>query len=429
LKLINQDGRSDGSPAGCPAAGTPMTNYGVNIEPDGRLTGYAWSEHIGWIKMNPSGPYPSCPSTTCPSGSPNWSSKVDLATKKVTGWARACGIPPGSSTEVCGGDGWDGWILLGPIVKSGVDYGVFVNNTTKEFQGWAWGSDVVGWISFNRLNCDSNADGVTDTGNSPNCPSGQPITNYKVYTTFSFNAPPSATNLNNPNTTATYCGVLPGEGVVTFTWRYSDPDNDPQSRYELQINNGSLPPANQDICSDCEVQISRINRNDPSPTTDSETIPIRRNTPNPGDNYLTFNTTYQWRVRVWDNQGNNSGWVYGTSNFTSAQKAYPWPNFTHNPQKPTVGEEVRFNDNSTCYNSSNNPVPCRSTSATYSWNFGDGTPPSSVKGNTTHTFLNPGSYLVNLTINDPTIGSCTGSGDSPVQVEVKLPEFEEIIPF
>ena len=34
--------------------------YGVDVEANGNVTGYAWSE-IGWIQYNPAGPYPSAP--------------------------------------------------------------------------------------------------------------------------------------------------------------------------------------------------------------------------------------------------------------------------------------------------------------------------------------------------------------------------------
>ena len=48
--------------------------------------------------------------------------------------------------------------------------------------GWAW-SENIGWISFNSTNCDSNGDGLADTGNYPQCPSGalSPIPNYGIH--------------------------------------------------------------------------------------------------------------------------------------------------------------------------------------------------------------------------------------------------------
>src|SRR3972149_2741948 len=47
----DDDGQSEGG-AGCPPAGTNMASYGVNIDPiTGILSGFAWSENIGWISF------------------------------------------------------------------------------------------------------------------------------------------------------------------------------------------------------------------------------------------------------------------------------------------------------------------------------------------------------------------------------------------
>jgi len=71
------------------------SNYGVNIDGSGNFSGYAWSENIGWINFAPTGPYPT---------TPNYSAKYDSETDNITGWAKA---------EAADGNGWDGWILLG----------------------------------------------------------------------------------------------------------------------------------------------------------------------------------------------------------------------------------------------------------------------------------------------------------------------------
>ncbi len=125
----------------------------------GNLSGYAWSDGIGWVSFNQT---TGCPSGTC---QPN----INISTGAVTGWARACA---GTYDGICGGgtftyytppsgpttttdsriDGWDGWISL-----SGTNYpsptpngtrGVTYASSTGNITGYAWGSDVVGWISF-----------------------------------------------------------------------------------------------------------------------------------------------------------------------------------------------------------------------------------------------------------------------------------------
>lgn len=108
----------------------PTADYGVTVAGDGDMSGYAWSEHIGWISFNEAG----CPSGTC---APHF----DKVTGVVTGWARAL-----SPTTTVNTGGWDGWISLSGTTVDGNSYGVVV--TGADWEGFAWGSDVVGWISF-----------------------------------------------------------------------------------------------------------------------------------------------------------------------------------------------------------------------------------------------------------------------------------------
>jgi len=103
------------------------TNYGVNIDQfTGNFSGYAWSENIGWIDFAPAGPYPAAPNNAAKLGSDGL----------VTGWARALSAD---------GLGWDGWIKMNP---SG---GVKLNAAKNGLEGYAWGSDVVGWIDFSPV--------------------------------------------------------------------------------------------------------------------------------------------------------------------------------------------------------------------------------------------------------------------------------------
>jgi len=127
-------------------------NYGVNSDSSGLLSGYAWSEHIGWITFN-NFQLSGCPSGTC-------EARLTRATGVVSGWARACaGTSPGDcSSSTARSDGWDGWIHLrndsdgDGIVNTdtNADYGVFV--TGCNWNGYAWGSEVVGWIHLRGTN-------------------------------------------------------------------------------------------------------------------------------------------------------------------------------------------------------------------------------------------------------------------------------------
>lgn len=122
----------------CTDTGTCATSpYGVTVSATGALSGYAWSENIGWVSFN-AGDVSGCPSGTC-------APSFDKISGNVTGWAKA----------LSAGGGWDGFISL-----SGINYGVSVSGCA--WGGWAWGSDVVGWVSFGGANGGT----VTGTGNA-----------------------------------------------------------------------------------------------------------------------------------------------------------------------------------------------------------------------------------------------------------------------
>ena len=124
-------------------------SYGISEDISGNLTGYAWSDNIGWIKFGGLSGFPSG------SGSSNENALVD-SSGKLHGWARACaGTAAGDCSSMTSRtDGWDGWISL-----DGTNYGVnFASGNGQYTQSaYAWGSDVVGWISFNPSNLSSPA--------------------------------------------------------------------------------------------------------------------------------------------------------------------------------------------------------------------------------------------------------------------------------
>ena len=108
------------------------------------LSGYAWSENIGWVKFGGLSSFPSG-SGTSPSDAALQSNGT------ITGWARACA---GTSTGDCStmasrSDGWDGWIALSGTASDGSPYGVTTNLNPSYLANYAWGSDNVGWVSFN----------------------------------------------------------------------------------------------------------------------------------------------------------------------------------------------------------------------------------------------------------------------------------------
>ncbi|MBI4094180.1 MAG: hypothetical protein HY436_00015, partial [Candidatus Liptonbacteria bacterium] len=113
--------------------------YGVFIDTtSGNLSGYGWSPHVGWVRFDPAGPFPSAP---------NHSAR--LVGETVEGWARVCSV----FASGCDGalrpnterGGWSGWILLAGAARDGSPYGVVIEDGVVS--GWAWGS-FIGWIDF-----------------------------------------------------------------------------------------------------------------------------------------------------------------------------------------------------------------------------------------------------------------------------------------
>lgn len=136
--------------------------YGVCFdEATGALSGYAWSEHLGWLSFERS--TAGNPPADDIGGGSGPIAKIDLATGELAGWARF----------LSNGGGWDGWVKLakGPS-DSGAPYAA--TKVGQDLQEFAWGGDLVGWISFNSLNCDQP---IPRLG----CPPvGTPIATYKV---------------------------------------------------------------------------------------------------------------------------------------------------------------------------------------------------------------------------------------------------------
>ncbi|MCD6500856.1 hypothetical protein J7K42_02455 [bacterium] len=388
----DNNGYIDSGACGGDNSSTVAGDYGVDMDTStGIFSGYAWSENIGWITFNEE-ELSGCPSGSC-------RAEMDLLTAKLSGWARALTY----------GDGWDGWIRL-----SDTHYGVSLDSATEEFEGWAWGGDVIGWVSFNHLNCDPDNDGLTEGGANnphyPQCPDGQSIADYKVETTLDFNFPPTATDLLVDQ--GDYCSY-PLHPI--FSWTFSDPDGDTQGAYQVQVDD------NSDFSSP-EIDSGKV-------LSSSESYAA----PTP----LSYRTTYWWRLKVWDEGGTPSiDWISGPS-FTTPLHAYPDPDFTWTPLFPTKEEIVQFcsaqeagvcpEDVSTCYDINGNEISCLGKE--FLWTFPEGTEfatgTSSTSENPRVTFDSTGTKSVSLKITDE-VGSCTRT--KSVGVMLPLPRWREVAP-
>lgn len=112
-----------------------ITDYGVNVSSNGKLSGYAWSENYGWISFQESD-WDNCPDDSCPPllSPPN----------RVYGWARILSLRDPFNSDL------GGWIKLSAGSDDVVNWMVTYNSVEQTFGGYAY-SDEVGWIDFGPI--------------------------------------------------------------------------------------------------------------------------------------------------------------------------------------------------------------------------------------------------------------------------------------
>ena len=110
-----------------------ISNYGVNKNADDTITGYALSPNIGWIQFGGLSGFPG-------GGGGTQAQNANINGNNLKGWAKAIGAD---------GNGWDGWIALS---GAGPNYGALLSG--NYLVGYAWGSSVIGWISFDIAGAD-----------------------------------------------------------------------------------------------------------------------------------------------------------------------------------------------------------------------------------------------------------------------------------
>jgi hypothetical protein len=282
----DNNGFSNGA-SGCPAAGTAITNYGGNFDPNtGEMSGFAWSNNIGWIKLNPTSEFP---------GNPAYGAKLDKISGIISGWIRACaGMSGGTCLGAARDDGWDGWIKMTTSGLHSVSVGVnslsvsglavnfidlcsfglrpafrwnFSGSSQCDFSGSAWGDDVVGWISFSSKNF--------------------------------------------PGASTPY-GVFSRMGGA-------------QVAYQVQV---AYDVGFTSIVADSGKQESSSNLWAPAAPLPS------------------YNTTYYWRLKAWSACG-ATDWVNGGT-ISAPAHAYPVPNFNWSPKPIISAEPANFIDLSVC---------------------------------------------------------------------------------
>jgi hypothetical protein len=111
-------------------------NFGLSIDSSGVISGTAWSDNVGWISANMSD-LTGCPFAPC---------SATIVSGALVGWLKV--IAGGSANS----GGWDGWISL-----NGSNYGTVLSNGV--FSGYAWGGGIdIGWVDLSlatTVGCDA----------------------------------------------------------------------------------------------------------------------------------------------------------------------------------------------------------------------------------------------------------------------------------
>lgn len=189
----NPTGGTVGRGAGWISFNSTDTNssidYGVNVDASGNISGYAWSEHVGWISFNNSAGCPTNNGTNCQPRIENVGGN-----KHFKGWARAMAYTDSQA------GGWDGWISFSSTNHSGgLSYG-WTLNTAGNVSGYAWGGDILGWIVPNNLKVNQSTPNLVLTAN----PSTITMTSINdLYTSLTYNSPNTPSGSPSPFSSCT----------------------------------------------------------------------------------------------------------------------------------------------------------------------------------------------------------------------------------
>lgn len=209
----------------------------------------------------------------------------------------------------------------------------------------------------------------------------------------------AAITIANPPPTVPSVTVTEPDYCSSFgayiNWTYSDSNGDPQSAYQVQIDE-------QGSFGSPEVDTGKISGSGTSYFASSG---------------LVFNITYKARVRVWDSYDTVSNWTESGS-WKTPKHAYPYVDFTYSPLIDIPAKQpVQFTDQTTFYDGGGG-------TRVWSWVFGDGG--TSSQQNQSHTYNLPGLYQASLTATDKDNYSC--SRTKPITIQLPIPVWKEVSP-
>ncbi|MDD4737800.1 MAG: hypothetical protein PHF54_00895 [Candidatus Pacebacteria bacterium] len=341
-------------------------NYGTDIDHNGYITGYAWSDSLGWISFN-SVDLAGCPSAPC-------MARYNIDNMKIEGWAKQINTS-------------NGWIQLS---FEGEDYGLSYDYANKDILGWSW-SDNVGWISFNCRNH-----------------SGCATSNYGVKFVMS-------AKVSNLNSTINYCNhdseIYPtvNDGLtVKLDWNYFSLS--PQKGYTIQVSKDDQFVTN--------VLTQNFNG-----TSNSMWLNLAGSGWN--EEKLDWASVYHWRVKVENEAGEESDWQASSFNLSRTHGS-PKVLFSSVPSYFVASEEIEFSAQDKDENPS---LTYNGSTPSYSWTFIGGNP--STSSNFSQVVVFDGAEEetnITLRVTDSAGYWCQKSKSSKIYL-YKPPTWKEVSPF
>ncbi len=355
--------------------------YGLNIDSDtGKGRGNIWSDSVGWITFYQDG---ALGAGAPPSDDPCPTDDTCIAklnsSYELEGWARA----------ISHGGGWDGWIRLKGVADDSTPYGVTLNTDTKEFEGWAYGGDVVGWISFNDK---------TDTAPSP--------PDYQVYTIMSIGL-----GVTNPHDVWDLCEdtlhptlnwevaggtptgynleIYSDSGLTNLVYQYGTTSGSSTSHYPLYGADGKNYLDTDGTCS-----AAGENGFHNSPRCN-----------------LNYASTYWWQVQVKDDDGIWGDWSTVDTFAVVNNHHYPEPSFTTEPASPQTGSVTHLLDGTVAYGTATVATWEWTISGTEDTDYGYVNSTTDASANPDVQFYTDGSKTISLQVTDSDgYGACGCSG-------------------
>lgn len=219
-----------------------LVDYGVDIPSgSGDLSGYAWSENLGWIDFGnkctigaPVGDQYKAASCTNPDGG---TAGVSRSGNNLVGWARIVGIAQESVSGNSGG--WKGWIKMNGTAKNGASYGIQIDSSSNPEKiipcsggiSCAWNGENdddpavstniangLGWFDFSNVTIEK-AKTLKICVNS--CSSGENITG--IVKSIALNDPISLKACYN---TSSLCNDNNGDFTDSAIWNETNNPND-----------------------------------------------------------------------------------------------------------------------------------------------------------------------------------------------------------